>query len=433
MKAANVRGKARRVEFPPAVRKALQQSVDGHCSVPRCKLPAMGPSGFGSRAVNLGVACHIYSAAKNGPRGQGGKSEEFIGSVANGIWCCVYHGSLIDKNEGGDYPAEVLLLWKDLAEARIRKRMNDIPSPLGWVESIEFTTFASRKSHLPMVKLSRFTLLHGENGSGKSTLMAAAASISNPTYARRFCGRVSVAGSARKPAAFAARTVYSTVDSVSRELFLEVEGDSIKRLQDGVSCIISPGDIEIVYCPERESIQNKLEDDKDFFMRVLSVDESALGALFERGATSLIPGTLRMGPASCWDDNEEEEVPRLKPSGEPYIEVELKFGGRTEFTSFAALSSSERDRLMLDLFVTKAREICKQRLTLLLVDGMANIFDEYNFEKLLLALEREDFQSLVTVPPRLRDKVIELAGGRLTIKDVAYLRPWQLAVLPPMS
>jgi len=41
----------------------------------------MGPYFESERAVNMGVACHIYAASEDGPRGWGEKDEEFISSA----------------------------------------------------------------------------------------------------------------------------------------------------------------------------------------------------------------------------------------------------------------------------------------------------------------------------------------------------------------
>lgn len=133
----------KRLDFNKGVPDILYKQAGGRCSVPRCNNPTMGPYYDHEGAVNMGVACHIYSASENGPRGWGGKDPEFIKSEKNGIWCCQYHATLIDKKKGKDYPANVLFAWKKLAEARTLKNMNDTPSPLGWVESIEFTEFVS--------------------------------------------------------------------------------------------------------------------------------------------------------------------------------------------------------------------------------------------------------------------------------------------------
>ena len=181
-----------RIDFKSGVPETLFRSVNGHCSVPRCKKPTTGPFYELIDSVNMGVACHIYSAAKDGPRGQGGKYKEFIESAENGIWCCQYHAAIIDKKKGVDYPASTLFAWKKLAEARVRKQMSDIPSPLGWVESIEFLTPHAHGFATPKILLSRYTILTGGNGRGKTALLEAAAAICNSKYFDRVSSSYSV-------------------------------------------------------------------------------------------------------------------------------------------------------------------------------------------------------------------------------------------------
>lgn len=73
--------------------------------MPGCKNPATAPSNEDSNlSINMGIACHIYAAKPNGPRGQDNNSIEFLGSAENGLWCCCYHGSRIDKAGGEDHP-----------------------------------------------------------------------------------------------------------------------------------------------------------------------------------------------------------------------------------------------------------------------------------------------------------------------------------------
>lgn len=76
----------------------------------------MGPYYESDGAVNMGTACHIYSAAAEGPRGQGGKDKAFLESEANGIWCCAYHGTLIDKKK-----AKIILRLNSLRGRGLQK------------------------------------------------------------------------------------------------------------------------------------------------------------------------------------------------------------------------------------------------------------------------------------------------------------------------
>lgn len=86
----------KRIDFARGIPDILFKRAGGHCSVPRCKIPTMGPFNDDIGAVNMGIACHIFSAAENGPRGRGGKDADFIRSAENGIWCCAAHAALID-------------------------------------------------------------------------------------------------------------------------------------------------------------------------------------------------------------------------------------------------------------------------------------------------------------------------------------------------
>jgi energy-coupling factor transporter ATP-binding protein EcfA2 len=86
--------------------------------------------------------------------------------------------------------------------------MNDIPSPLGWVETISVTDFPLPQIR-PTITLSRWNLLYGKQCVGKTTLLELAASISNSKYAERFLGN--------ENRLFEATLNYSTVDDYDKK------------------------------------------------------------------------------------------------------------------------------------------------------------------------------------------------------------------------
>ncbi|MDC3876782.1 hypothetical protein KGZ23_34635, partial [Pseudomonas aeruginosa] len=94
-----------RIDFSPSTKLEIFKRVNGRCSFPRCTNVTVGPFLGFDGAINMGVACHIYSAAEDGPRGRGGQTDAFIGSEKNGIWCCSAHASLIDKKKGNEFPS----------------------------------------------------------------------------------------------------------------------------------------------------------------------------------------------------------------------------------------------------------------------------------------------------------------------------------------
>lgn len=395
-----------RIEFSRDVPDILFRKAGGRCSVPRCKNPTMGPFSSSDGAVNMGVACHIYSAAKNGPRGWGDKKPDFIRSEENGIWCCHTHAALIDKNKGKDYSADTLFSWKELAEARVKKQMNDIPSPLGWVETISVTDFPLPQIR-PTITLSRWNLLYGKQCVGKTTLLEFAASISNSKYAERFLGN--------ENRLFEATLNHSTVDDYDKKINLEILNKEFKRIENGQSCLLSPGDLEIIYCDDSDLRPLIHEDHIDLMQRVLNVDKAALMSLCEIGTKTLMSGEIKFEQATEYvedqDSHEDDYIsrPKLKLDGSPFYELQFKSKAwkRNEFVSYERLATSEKAKLVLDLQITKGRETAKQRLTLLIVEGLAKNFDEDNFQNLLEALRREHFQAIVSIPPYLESIILD--------------------------
>lgn len=376
----------------------------------------------------MGVACHIFSAAKNGPRGWGDKGADFISSEKNGLWCCQYHAALIDKNKGNDYSVGTLFSWKELAEARVRKQMNDNPSPLGWVESIAINKF-TRSGINPKITLSRWTLLYGNQSVGKTSLLEFSASISNSKYSKRFSGN--------KESIFEATVNYSTVDDFDKVLTLSIEDNLFKRIENGQESLLPPGDLEVIYCDVSDLKSKSHEDHIDLMQRVLNVDEAALMSLCSIGTKTLMAGEIKFEKGV--EETEDEYScndsfltrPKLKLDEEPFYELHFKPKGHVlnEFVNYEALSTSEKARLVLDLQITKARETAKQRLTLLIVESLAINFDEENFVKLLTSLEKESFQAIVSLPPYHDRKINKRLNGESSLCEDECLKNWTLCFI----
>ncbi|MGZ4925328.1 MAG: hypothetical protein ACXV4B_02620 [Halobacteriota archaeon] len=419
-----------RIDFKSGVPEVLFRSVNAQCSVPRCKKPTTGPFAELVESVNMGVACHIYSAAAGGPRGQGGKSKSFIESAENGIWCCQYHAALIDKKKGNDYPAATLFAWKNLAEARVRKQMNDIPSPLGWVESIEYLTPHRSNLPPPKIQLSRYTILTGANGSGKTSLLEAAAAICNSKYFDRIASAYTVVSGMKVGVTVEAKATYTTVDTFSKEIHIAANNFVIRRKDGKLPCLLPPGDIEVIFCSEEDARKRDDEDDFRFLMRALNVDASALRELIDIGPSVFLTGQLSLQHEIEEDEHQNKRI-RCDDYGNEFFEIVLTrvTGGQTFDVAYNGLSSSEKRRLLLALSLTKAREVAKQKLTLLAIEYLANNFDEKNFENLLTSLKQEDFQVLISMPPVRETTITEVVDERKQLKNLHYLEDWTLREL----
>jgi hypothetical protein len=421
---------AKRIDFKGKVPSIIRDRADGKCSVPRCKNPTRGPAANSRGSVNLGMACHIYSASPDGPRGWGDKDEKFIGSVENGLWCCQVHGSAIDKNEGEGYPVEVLFAWKALAEARAKKLIDDTPSPLGWVDTIEVLSFPNAK-RLPKLKLWRYTLVAGVHLSGQTSLLQAAAALTHSEYVQRFATTKFDAVLAEP--SFAARVTYSTVDTADKWVDIETRGSLIVRIENDRKCLLPPGDVEIVYAEEKDLKSLDHEDHLDFLTRLLRVDRSALFAIAEAMDTRLSPGRLRFREGVLTDDDEPEITrARRKPNGERYIEayINKSIGAKTYQVAFNGLSTSEKGRLIVALLIAKARRISEERLTLLIVEDPISNFDNSNLLRLLSVIKEQPFQAVVCIPPsRYADVIVKGVEGA-SLQPLDELAPWRLCWLP---
>lgn len=414
-----------RINFKYGIQDTLYKKTNGKCSFPRCNNPTMGPTNDGS-VVNMGIACHIYSASPRGPRGQGGKDADFISSEKNGIWCCVKHAGLIDKNNGRDYPAATLFAWKNLAEARVKKQMDDIPSPLGWVSSIELLKFENLKNP-PKINLSRKTFIFGRNCSGKSSLMEVAASICQSKYSTRFKRSNTISHQIDYPDV-KSQIIYSTVDSFSKTFTIEVKNGVPARFDGTTQCILPPGDITVIYCSSHENRHHYNEDDIDFITRYLNIDESSLLSIIKHRTNELISGEIKFIEGVIEDDfyDPPKKRKRKKEDEENYRELHFKHTGREFWIPYENLSTSEKGLLLLDLAITTAREISKQRLTLLMIDDLIYNFDEFNFKKYVIALSDGDFQVLSILPPRMEDVILDKINGTVELKSLDYLVSWRI-------
>lgn len=113
-----------RHNFLESDKRLLAERVGFHCSNPSCGVSTIGPSINANEREYVGVAAHIYSASvDNGPRANPSLTEEQRSSISNAIHLCNKCSTLIDKNNGSGYPAEVLFSWKSYSEEVAKSRV----------------------------------------------------------------------------------------------------------------------------------------------------------------------------------------------------------------------------------------------------------------------------------------------------------------------
>lgn len=122
-----------RDDFDQKTKDLLAKRVGYICSNPDCGVSTVGPSRENKNKIQyIGEAAHIYSASKNsGPRANPALNSQERKDISNGIHLCAKCASLIDKNNGKDYSAELLFKWKELAEEKALHRIyNFFPSDI---------------------------------------------------------------------------------------------------------------------------------------------------------------------------------------------------------------------------------------------------------------------------------------------------------------
>ena len=106
-----------RDEFTEEVKRTLAARTGSACSNPDCRALTSGPQDDSTKALNVGVAAHITSAAEGGPRYNPLLSPEQRRHPDNGIWLCQTCAKLIDSDVS-QFTENLVRAWKVVAEYR---------------------------------------------------------------------------------------------------------------------------------------------------------------------------------------------------------------------------------------------------------------------------------------------------------------------------
>ena len=111
--------------FNDGVIEASKLRASFICSNPDCRSLTLYPSERDSKRVEyIGEVSHITAKAPGGPRFDPSSSSQERCSINNAIFLCRNCASRIDKNQGLDYPVEMLHRWRSEHERWIRDHLN---------------------------------------------------------------------------------------------------------------------------------------------------------------------------------------------------------------------------------------------------------------------------------------------------------------------
>lgn len=113
-----------RDDFSKKTKRLLAKRVGTICSNPGCSVPTYGPNHNPYKATSKGVAAHLTAASPEGPRYASSLSTKERKDYHNGIWLCQSCARMIDVDEN-EYTLSVLRSWKEKAESRARRALNN--------------------------------------------------------------------------------------------------------------------------------------------------------------------------------------------------------------------------------------------------------------------------------------------------------------------
>jgi hypothetical protein len=117
-----------RDEFLEPTKRKLAMRAAYICSRSECRALTLSPSPNRSDDyVYIGVAAHITAAATGGPRYNASLSSAERASIDNAIFLCETCATLVDRNQGLDYPIPVLREWKINHEVWVGEHLNRAP------------------------------------------------------------------------------------------------------------------------------------------------------------------------------------------------------------------------------------------------------------------------------------------------------------------
>lgn len=160
----------KRAGFSSQTKETIAKRAAYRCSYPDCNATLIGPGLEPDAVENIGECAHIYAAAGKGPRSNHNLCAEDLKKPENGIFLCSKHHKLIDENEGNKYPAETLMLYKQMHEHKISEELGHINYPLMWIKKITVVESLLLKEELSY-DFTKSTIITGTNGAGKSVLM----------------------------------------------------------------------------------------------------------------------------------------------------------------------------------------------------------------------------------------------------------------------
>ena len=366
-----------RINFTASIKRIVAERAGLQCSYPTCDRRTLGPGAENDETSNSGTAAHIYSAAVDGPRGQGILSEEELKHSDNAIWLCRDHGTLIDNNRGDRFPPQLLLSYKQMHEARIAHEHQGLYSPIGWIHKVrldESPIFANKSSFI----LAKLNLVIGDNVTGKSALCEWISGVFDISYLSRW-------RKVRSPLKI--NLTYFTPQEIKVGLAIP-DNNRVLYKVNGRRVPVNPLKINLI-SPRSERYRLTKEEENDdlvYFAGILKAAPVVVKSLVEEIHNYHHSKIRNIRFES------EDSVRHM------YLDVE----GTHPMLSFGALSGREKERVFIEFVSAWARFCGRYAPTVLVLDSFVSLFFEGWFDYYSHHFLDPDnqFQTILTIPSR---------------------------------
>ena len=372
-----------RINFTQSTKTILAGRAGYQCSHPDCDMITIGPGEKYDQISSVGEAAHIYSAAKNGPRGRNGLGEEDLKSVSNGIWMCKTHARLIDTNGGDGFSATQLISWKQLHEEAIKRRQGRIYRNIGWASKIRVINSPVFRDDT-VLNLGKVTLIESsENGAGKTAI----------------CEWLSILGSEQSPQRWipsrrnVTRYSISTYMPEKHEVNVLIESDKYKIDIDGVDSPFCGLPFKTFFFNSdifKDDGRGELRD-SEYLCQVLDVDIFTLSKLFGKIGSS--------------EYSFIKTVALNEGSGD-LTDVNCTIKGRNHPVVFKGLSGGEVNALLFELLIAKIQSHAEYSPLILFIESAETSFDNQMISHYLDFMNSSEisFQTVITSLSRFKIK-----------------------------
>ena len=333
----------KRADFSLKTKEIIASRAAYRCSFPGCNATLIGPGLEPDQVDNIGQCAHIYAAGKKGPRCNHNLSAEDLQKPENGIFLCGKHHPMIDKHKGNKYPAETLMLYKQMHEHKISEELGHICYPPQWIKQIIVV-------ESPLLKIgvsydfTKNTIIAGSNGTGKSLLMEYIyTALSGVFSLREKRSRVKLKIEMSNP--------------VWHDVICIIENQSVKYQVGSNHLSFCPFSVNIIYLREKSG---KVKGDLiNWIGAQMEEDRSFVKALID--GANLSQSYL---VSEIW-----MEKIRTVPSEEMRVKLRKKDDDiKRDPWTLGQFSGSERYSVLFDLIVGYLRQVSRYKNTLLLID-----------------------------------------------------------------